>query len=133
MQQNVATRCRNEFIFENLESKDIFIFTGSTSINKFRDNFFMRLTEVFANLRYKKENRIENVTDEFETYQECYFSLKSFYKEKFPSFVDQEYEKVIVAIKDEKTSADSTANYQVPTYDASTCTVTEIKNLKRMN
>jgi hypothetical protein len=75
MLQNVTSRTRHEYIFKLENGRDI-IMAGSTSFHTFRNNFLLRLAEVFFNLEWIHQSAPEYFRmSEFLLYENCYKEL----------------------------------------------------------
>ena len=79
-QKNIFSRHNNEFIL-NFGNNDIRIFAGMGSIMTFKNNFFLRLAEVFYNMEWMYKNKPKDfIKEELDLYDELYKKLKIYYK-----------------------------------------------------
>lgn len=102
MQENISSIISKEFIFKRFDSNFVWIYTGSTSIRHFQDNFLKRLAEVFYNLSWAMKNDVLNeefVKEQFEIYQKTYSDLTKLLK-TMPEYVSKGYEELKELLKD---------------------------------
>ena len=104
IQKNIFSRHNNEFIL-NFGDNDTRIFAGIGSNATFRNNFFLRLAEVFYNMEWEyehkewmDENKPEDsikIKEELDLYVELYKKLKIHYK-RLPAELETVYERIKV-------------------------------------
>lgn len=102
IQENISSINSNEFIFKRFNSNFVWIYTGSTSIKHFQDNFLKRLAEVFHNLSWAMKSDPSNkevVKKQFEIYQRLYLDLAKLYG-TMPEYVSKGYNELEKLLKD---------------------------------
>ena len=102
MQENISSITSNEYIFKRFNSNYVWIYTGSTSIKHFQENFLERLAEVFYNLSWAMKNNLltkEAVKKQFEIYQRLYLDLAKLHG-TMPGYVSKLYNELEKLLKD---------------------------------
>ncbi len=76
MHHNISSWKLDEYIFTCAPPSSVSIFAGCGSVQRFRNNFYLRLAEVFFNMKwlYEKQRKDFSVT-EFEIYDRIYWDL----------------------------------------------------------
>ena len=76
IQNNIAALKSGSYVFSHFESKNKSTVAGSTSVNSFRENFQFRLAEVFHNLLWIHQERLDEFNlEEFRRYERALFSI----------------------------------------------------------
>lgn len=82
VQGNIATKTSREYVFKRFGDPYVDIYFGNDSAGIFRDNFNMRLGEIFVNLgALFLDNHNSNIKKEYIFYKKIYFDMKRLYKE----------------------------------------------------
>jgi hypothetical protein len=88
---NIASRRNKEYIFKLYDDPSrVIIFAGEGSIKVFRDSFFKRLAEVFANLHWlhdHQESGFEFEITEFRAYERVFNEIQSLYAGILPGYL----------------------------------------------
>ena len=96
IQENIASKISNEFIFKRFESNFVHIYSGCGSARVFRENFLKRLAEVFSNLKWLYESTSfskDLIEKEFEIYRKSYKELEELYG-GFPNYLISAFERL---------------------------------------
>lgn len=80
---NISAKKNNEYIFKLKGKSDFDVFAGSGSVETFRDNLCLRLTEAFFNLKWILDNPYgEFNMEEYEAYKNLYLYIMNNESEK---------------------------------------------------
>lgn len=94
MHHNISSWKLDEYIFKSDHPPSVSIFAGCRSVECFRDNFCLRLAEVFFNMKwlYEKQRKDFSVA-EFEMYDRIYSDLLNNGRE-MPAILGEAYKKL---------------------------------------
>ncbi|MEK6833126.1 MAG: hypothetical protein AABY32_03690 [Nanoarchaeota archaeon] len=102
MQENISSKTSHEYTFKKFNNSYIYIYTGSTSIQHFQNNFLKRLAEVFYNLKWTLDNypsSKQTVKNQFEIYKKLYLDLAKLY-EGMPEYVAKGFNELEKLLED---------------------------------
>jgi len=103
MQENIASKISNEFIFKRFKSDFFWVYSGNGSAVCYENNFLMRLVEVFRNLIWLyRDARIiskDDLIKDFEIYGKLYESLLKKYNGRLPGLLIKSFNEIKELVK----------------------------------
>jgi hypothetical protein len=94
MHHNISSWKLDEYIFTCAPASSVSIFAGCGSVQRFRNNFYLRLAEAFFNMKWLYENQRNDFSAaEFEIYNRVYWDLLNNGKE-IPLVLEKVYKEI---------------------------------------